>query len=140
MDKKIVRYLTKMKVCSMATTVNNVPYCANCYYAFDEKTSLILFLSDEKTRHIKEALQNKNVAGTIYSNAKTIATLKGIQFTGKFIVPTEENKAKFYSIYYKKYPFAKLKPAPIFGILLDFVKMTDNSLGFGTKIIWENTL
>lgn len=137
MDKKISEYIISKKVFSIATSVNNIPYSANCYYAFDPTTFSLLFLSDKTTRHIKEAILNNIIAGTISSEAKTVATIKGIQFTGKFIVPTDENKEDFYTIYYKKFPFAKLKPAPIWAVSIEFIKMTDNTLGFGTKLIWE---
>ena len=137
MNQAILTYLKKMKVFSLATSENNIPYSANCYYAFDENTISLLFLSDTKTRHIKEAIKNLNVAGTISSTAKTVATIKGVQLTGKFIVPTTNEKEKFYAIYYKRFPFAKLKPAPIWGVKVDYIKMTDNTLGFGTKLMWE---
>jgi len=41
-----------------------------------------------------------------------------------------------YQLYYQKFPFAETMPAPIWGIKLDWVKVTDNTLGFGTKLIW----
>ena len=36
MDKKIVAYLKKNNVLTIATAINNQPYCANCYYVFDD--------------------------------------------------------------------------------------------------------
>jgi len=84
-----------------------------------------------------EALKNKNVAGTINTDVITVAKIKGIQFTGEFINPEGAQKEEFYSLYYHKFPFAKAKPSPIWGINLTFIKMTDNTLGFGKKLIWE---
>ncbi len=137
MDKKITNYIADNKVLTMATVLGNVPYCANCFYVFDEKNKLLIFLSDSKTRHISEALKNNNVAGTINSAIKTIAKLQGIQFTGKFINPNEQQTQDFYKKYYQKFPFAKAKPSPIWGINLTSIKMTDNTLGFGKKLKWE---
>ena len=137
MESKIIDYLQKNKVLALATSVNDIPYCANCFYVFDDANKTLVFLSDEKTRHIAEALQNINVGGSIQNGVTTVAKIQGIQFTGEFINPTEEQAKHFYKTYYKKIPFAKAKPSPIWGIQLNWIKMTDNTLGFGKKLIWE---
>lgn len=137
MDKKISEYISENKVMTIATSVNNIPYCANCFYVFDEEKNILIFLSDDTTRHIKEALLNRNVAGTINTEVTTVAKIKGIQFVGEFIQPNEEEKKLFYDTYYNKFSFAKAKPSLVWGIKLHFVKMTDNTLGFATKLKWK---
>jgi hypothetical protein len=137
MENKIVEYISSNKVLTLATSVNDVPYCANCFYVFDEENKTLIFLSDDTTRHIREALQNKNVAGTINTEVTTVAKIQGIQFTGKFIEPTKEEEKDFYEIYYDKFPFARAKPSPIWGVELISIKMTDNTLGFGKKLVWS---
>ena len=137
MDKKIKEYITKNKFLTLATCKDNQPYCANCFYVFDEANQILIFLSDELTRHITEAIANKNVAGTINTEVTTVAKIQGIQFSGEFITPTEEEQKIFYNLYYKNFPFAKAKPSPIWGIALNNIKMTDNTLGFGKKLIWK---
>ena len=137
MDKKIINYISTNKVFTIATCNNHVPYCANCFYVFDSTTNTLIFLSDDETRHIIEAKKNKNVAGTINTDVISVAKIKGIQFIGQFICPEEAQEEAFYLMYYKKFPFAKAKPSKIWGINLTFIKMTDNTLGFGKKLIWE---
>jgi hypothetical protein len=137
MDKKISNYISENKVLTIATSVNNVPYCANCFYVFDEDKKILIFLSDETTRHISEALLNRNVSGTINTEVTTVAKIQGIQFTGEFIQPTKEEEKDFYEIYYGKFPFARAKPSPIWGVELISIKMTDNTLGFGKKLVWS---
>ena len=137
MEKKISNYISVAKVFTIATSINDTPYCANCFYVFDEANKFLIFLSDEKTRHISEALLNNRVAGTIDAAITTVAKIQGLQFTGKFINPTEEQQQVFYKTYYNKFPFAKAKSSPIWGIQLNWVKMTDNTLGFGKKLKWE---
>lgn len=139
MDKKIVKYISGNKVLTLATSVEDKPHCANCFYVFDEVNKILIFLSDDATQHIKEALENNNLAGTINTEVTTVAKIQGIQFTGEFINPSKEQQKDFYSIYYKKFPFAKTKPSPIWGIELNWIKMTDNTLGFGKKLIWTKT-
>ena len=137
MDKKILNYIKKNKVLTMATSVNHQPYCAICFYVFDEQTNTLIFLSDNTTKHITDAITNKKVAGTITTEVVTVAKIQGIQFTGEFVNPTKEQEIHFYDKYYSKFPFAKAKPSPIWGIELFSIKMTDNTLGFGKKLMWE---
>jgi len=137
MEKKIAAYISESKVLTIATSINNIPYCANCFYVFDEVNKFLIFLSDEKTRHISEAIQNNRVAGTIDKEVTTVAKIQGLQFIGEFINPTEEQQQGFYKTYYNKFPFAKAKPSPIWGIQINWIKMTDNTLSFGKKLKWE---
>lgn len=137
MEKKIVEFLANNKVLTMATSIDDIPYCANCFYVFDEKNRVLIFLSDDSTRHIGEAIKNKHVAGTINTEVTTVAKIQGVQFTGEFIIPTKEEGKQFYAIYYDKFPFARAKPSMVWGIQLLTVKMTDNTLGFGKKLMWN---
>lgn len=137
MDEKIIKYIKKNKVLTIATSVDNFPYCAICFYVFDEQSTTLIFLSDITTKHITDALTNNKVAGTITTEVVTVAKIQGIQFTGEFINPDEIQEASFYEKYYSKFPFAKAKPSPIWGVQLSSIKMTDNTLGFGKKLLWD---
>ncbi len=37
----------------------------------------------------------------------------------------------------KRYPFAILMKTQLWVVDLDFIKLTDNRLGFGKKLIWK---
>ncbi|MDF1673425.1 MAG: hypothetical protein P1U41_07950 [Vicingaceae bacterium] len=137
MEEKISTYLKENKVLTIATSVDDKPYCASCFYAYDETDNLLIFSSDDHTKHIIDANLNKVVAGTICTEVTTIVKIQGIQFTGTFINPSEEEVKALYSTYYEKFPFARAKPAPIWAITLNWIKMTDNTLGFGKKLEWE---
>jgi uncharacterized protein YhbP (UPF0306 family) len=137
MDKKIEAYILTNKVFTLATAINDNPYCAHCFYVYDAENKLLLFLSDNATQHIKGALQNNKVAGSIFNGETTIVKIQGIQFVGEFIAPDKSQGKRFYQLYYDKNPFAKAKPSPIWAIQLNWIKMTDNTLGFGKKLIWE---
>jgi len=137
MDKRIVKFLKTNKVLTIATAVDNKPYCASCFYVFDEENKLLIFLSDKKTKHIYNALINEKVAGTINQSINVISKIKGIQFKGKFINPDGKPEKQYYHLYFEKFPFSKVIPSPIWAIALTWIKMTDNTLGFGKKLIWE---
>ena len=136
MNQSIVKFLSEKKVITLASSINEQPYCAHCFFAFDQENNRLLFLSDENTRHVSEALQNNLVAGTVNSESISVAKLQGIQFTGNFIKPDKQVQKQMYEVYYNKYQFARAKPAPIWAVELVSMKMTDNTLGFGTKHHW----
>lgn len=138
MEKKIFKYINSNQVLTFSTSIDNQSYCALCFYVFDEANHTLIFLSDKETRHIKVAMSNSKVSGTITNDEISISKLRGIQFLGEFIVPDKLLTSEFYDKYYKRFPFARMKPSPIWGIKLSYIKMTDNTLGFGKKIIWQN--
>ena len=137
MEDKIEHFIAENKVFTMATSSNGDPHCASCFYAYDKVNKTLIFSSDDHTKHITDAIANTNVAGTINTEVTAIVKIQGIQFTGEFINPTKEEAKGLYSIYYNKFPFARAKPAPIWGVQLNWIKMTDNTLGFGNKLEWE---
>lgn len=139
MDKKIVSFLEAQKNMSLCTAMDNVPHCASCFYAFVNEGSWVVFKSDKRTKHIVDALINDKVAGTIIPDIDRIGTVKGIQFLGKFVVPAGHLLEQAKKKYYGKYPFALAFTGDLWAIELLSVKMTDNTLGFGKKLIWERS-
>ena len=137
MDKKIESFINEQKNLTLCTTIDNNPYCANCFYVYSGEDNFLVFKSDRTTKHIANALINDNVAGTIIPDISKIGTIKGIQFTGKFIAPADKLLEKAKSIYYNRFPFALPMTGEIWVIELISVKMTDSTLGFGKKLTWE---
>lgn len=140
MDKKIQSFMEGQKNLTFCTAVDNNPYCASCFYAYLPEGNFIVFKSNEKSTHICNALINDNVAGTIIPDLDKTGTIRGIQFVGKFIVPTGDLLEQAKKIYYSKYPFAVVVPGDFWTIELVSIKMTDNTLGFGKKLAWEKVL
>lgn len=135
-NKRIIEFLKANTALALATCKDNVPHCANCFYVYDEELNLLIFKSRPGTRHIHEALVNNNVAGTILPDKLEPTKIQGIQFSGYFSEPKDELLQLAKTSYYKRYPFAIAFPGNLWIIELDNIKMTDNSLGFGTKIEW----
>ena len=81
-------------------------------------------------------LAQPRVAGAIALETTMIGKIQGIQFTGM----SAELKGELYetalSVYLKKFPVAVFKKLILWSIVPDFIKMTHNRLGFGTKLIW----
>lgn len=137
--QKAFDFIQAAKVLTYCTSVDQQPHCAPCYYSFLKQGEdyFLLFKSSEDTQHIREALINPLVAGSILPNRKMeVSSNQGIQFKGLFIVDSEE-RAKLKKSYYAKFPFAKAVPGEVWAIQLEHIKMTDNTLGFGKKLKWS---
>ena len=136
-NERIISFLKQNTNLTLATSENNVPHCANCFYAYNEEENMLVFKSNAETNHIRQALENNNIAGSITADKLDTAKIQGIQFCGIFFKPQMELLDSLKKTYYKKYPFAVAFPGNIWGVELAYIKMTDNTLGFGKKIEWS---
>ncbi|HMU77077.1 MAG TPA: hypothetical protein PKA86_04575 [Bacteroidia bacterium] len=138
MDAQIENFIGSQKNMTLCTSINNTPECANCFYTFMPDGDYLIFKSKKTTGHVSHALVNNKVAGTILPDISKIGSIKGIQFSGVFLEPQEDLLEKAKKIYYSKFPLALGISGELWLIKLTYTKMTDNTLGFGKKLIWEN--
>jgi uncharacterized protein YhbP (UPF0306 family) len=86
--------------------------------------------SSEDTRHVSLALKNPKVSGIIHLETKQIGKIQGIQYSGIWRkADKQEEKA-----YLKKYPYALALNPKLWHIDIEYIKFTDNTLGFGKKL------
>ena len=139
MDNKIATFLSTNKVVAYSTSVNDNPHSASCFYAahISDSSVHLIFKSNRETKHITNALINPKISGTILPDVDKIGFVKGIQFYGQFIAAEGDFQEKIKQVYYKKFPFAHPMKGDVWAIELRYIKMTDNKLGFGKKLIWE---
>jgi uncharacterized protein YhbP (UPF0306 family) len=138
-DKKVISFFRKHHVLTVATTVNNEPWCANCFYVYLEDENALVFTTDMDTRHGKEFVMNPLVAGSVVLETMVIGKIRGIQFQGQVSEPEGEMLAKARRAYLKRFPPAILMDTHLWIVKLTHIKMTDNRLGFGKKIIWTQS-
>jgi len=138
MHKAIVQFINKHYLLALATSKDNLVYCCNVYYVFNQENNSFIFSSDTKTKHAQDFIANPNVAGTIALETKEISKIQGVQLLGKI----EELKGKPLKIakeqYVKAHPYSRLMETHLWEMELTFAKMTHNRLGFGKKLIWES--
>ena len=135
-DGRIIKFFRKHHVLTIATTVDNEPWCANCFYVYLEEENALIFTTDSDTRHGKEFIKNPNVAGSVVLETMVIGKIRGIQFQGIVSEPEGELLSKAKWAYLKKFPPAALMDTHLWIVRLTLIKMTDNRLGFGKKLIW----
>jgi len=137
-DSRIIRFFRKHHVLTIATTVENEPWCANCFYVFLEKENALVFTSGLDTRHGQEFLKNPLVGGSVVLETMIIGRIRGIQFLGIISEPEGDLLSKAKSAYLKRFPVAALMDTRLWIVKLTYIKMTDNRLGFGKKLIWSD--
>jgi uncharacterized protein YhbP (UPF0306 family) len=136
-DEKIIRFFRKHHVLTIATSVNNEPWCANCFYVYLENENALVFTTGPETRHGEEFLKNKSVAGSVVLETPVIGKIRGIQFQGIVAEPEGELSETAKKAYLKRFPVAMLMETHLWIVDLTLIKMTDNRFGFGKKLLWR---
>ncbi len=132
--EKIALFLQKHHVMTLATSDAEFLSACNLFYVYDTQSASFVVASSEDTTHIKHIIQNPKVAGSVVLETKTIGKIEGVQFRGEFLT-LEDNGLK--KLYFKNFPYALAMNPKLWQIRVDFFKLTDNTLGFGKKLIWE---
>ncbi|MCX6232473.1 MAG: hypothetical protein NTZ33_13130 [Bacteroidetes bacterium] len=137
-DERIITYIAEHHIFTLATSNNNLPYTATCFYVYLPELNMFVFTSDTTTKHISDTVEQSYVAGAIALETSIIGKIRGIQFCGPIKRLTGKELTQAKKVYIHKFPIAMLAKTTLWGITPDFIKMTDNRLGFGKKLIWDN--
>lgn len=137
-SKRIIDFITKHHVLTLATSCDNRAYCCNCFYIYLEAENILVFTSDKTTQHIKHTEKQNYVAGSIVLETKIVGKICGIQFNGYISEAKDDMFKKARKAYLKRFPYAIVVKTAFWIVELTFIKMTDNRLGFGKKLIWES--
>ena len=133
-EKKITDFIARHHVLTLATsTADGLPYCAACFYAYDKARNLFIFTSDDATCHAQQMVANSNVACAITLETRVVGKVQGLQICGV----ARRGEAEDRSVYVKRFPYAAVAPLNIWVVEPTFMKLTDNTLGFGKKLIWN---
>jgi uncharacterized protein YhbP (UPF0306 family) len=134
----IHQFISNQTVASICCT-NSIGelHCFSCYYAFDTKAGLLYFKTGDQNQHMLWMQQQPQIAGTILPAKLNKLQVKGIQLNGTLLPVGDVATKDASKRYHLKYPFALAMPGTVQTIRIHQLKMTDSSLGFGTKLIWE---
>jgi len=132
--EKIEEFLNAHHVLSLATSDSEELSVCSLFYAYSKEKNSFIVASSSDTLHIKHISKNKNIAGNILLETKTVGKIQGLQFRGEFIA-LEDSELK--KLYFKNFPYALALSPKLWQIKVNYFKMTDNRLGFGKKIIWQ---
>lgn len=119
---------------SLATSTKDELSVCSLFYVYDKNSKSFVVASSAETLHISHILQNNNIAGNILLETKKIGEIKGLQYRGEFS-PLEEGSLQ--ETYFKAFPYAKDMSPKLWQIKVNYFKLTDNTLGFGKKIVLD---
>jgi len=114
-----------------------MPYCFSCFYSYNSKDHLLYYKSSRDTHHSILLMDKPQVAGTILPDKLQKLLVKGVQFEGTLLAEEDPLAQNAAAQYYLKNPMAMAIPGLVWTIRIDNFKMTDSSLGFGKKILWN---
>lgn len=136
-DQRIIKFIRRHHVLTIATCSGGQPWCANMFYAYVGTANQLVFTSDEHTRHIAEIMENSRAAGSIVLETKVVGRLQGLQLTGIIRKPAPEEEGAARKAYLSRFPYAAVADLNLWIFEPDCLKFTDNTLGFGKKLFWE---
>jgi len=134
--KNLIEFIDEHHLLCISTCNDNLPYSANCFYAFDKDNIRFVIASDKKTEHIKNSKLNPNFSAVIALETKEVGKIRGIQFRG--IIKKANVKEK--ALYLKTYPYALALNPTLWSLHVEYIKFTDNRLGFGKKKIYKKEI
>ena len=135
MDERFIKFIKKHHVLTLATVNSEgMPYVANCFYAYDTKRDLFVFTSDLATRHGAEMAANSSVALSIVLETRIVGRVQGLQVTGSALRGDDEAR----KCYIKRFPYAAAADLELWMVEPTMMKLTDNTLGFGKKLLWQS--
>lgn len=137
LDKRIATFIHEHHVLTLATCFEEEAYCSNVFYVYLEEENCFVFTSDEKTKHISDISHNLFVAGSVVLETETVGKIQGLQLQGMAFEATGDFKRKAKKAYLKRFPYAILASTPLWAVEMTYAKFTNNTLGFGKKLIWK---
>ena len=137
MEKRITDFIKKHHVLTLATSNKGLPWVAHCFYAYLEDKNVFVITSGRDTKHIQDLEDGNEVAASIVLETSVVGKIQGIQLRGRLNESEGEMLKAVKNAYVMRFPFAALMDTTLWVLEVEYVKMTDNRLGFGKKLIWE---
>ena len=145
----IRQLLEEHSTITLATTDGERLWATAVFFASDMELNLY-FVSDRRTRHGRNLAANARVAGAISANCTTWSEIRGLQLEGNVTVLEELARLSALKIYLAKFPdvsslmerprdknektiATRLREARIYRLSPEWIRLIDNSKGFGYK-------
>ena len=135
--RRAVTFIRQHHVLTLATAAGNIPWVANCFYAYSEKANYFVLTSGADTRHIRDLIEGNTVAASIVLETRAVGKIRGLQVQGTLEAPPPGLHRETRKLYLRRFPYAALMDTTLWILRPVMMKMTDNRLGFGKKIVWE---
>ena len=144
-----VTLMREINVMSLSTCAGDAPWAASVFFVADDALRLY-FVSSGSSRHGENMLANSRAAATINRDHDNWLTIRGLQLEGQVGVVPASDRDRALSLYLDKFPaIAGLRDAPsseqerkivdrlmaadFYCLVPDWLRLIDNSAGFGFK-------
>ncbi len=140
-NARIEAFLAAHNTLSLATVgEDGQPHACAVFYAVDADMTLY-FLSEPKTLHVRHIGEGAVVAATIEANNQEWTSIRGLQLHGRASPCQGQEVDQARALYTARYPFVgraqtlagPLTRARFYRIVPSWVRLIDNTLGFGHK-------
>ena len=149
LKSSICRYLMRHTTLSLATCRDNQAWSTDLFYASDVSCRLY-FVSSDTTRHCQNIAANPQVSVSISGEFTDWGAIKGLQLDGVASLVSNSDRDAVHAIYIAKFPslrklyeapeneqdrqiVARLSESHFYRITPSWVRLIDNSKGFGHK-------
>ncbi len=135
---KIAAFIRKHHVMTLATAgvADGRPWVAHAFYAWMPDDKRFVFMNNPATRHGAEMSANPHVAAAIALETRVVGRLQGLQIEGEVRLAEGETLEAARRAYLRRFPYAGVMEQPLWVLEPTLMKLTDNTLGFGKKLIW----
>ena len=137
-DRRITDFIARHHVLTLSTVADGMPHCCNLFYAYDPQRNLFAVTSSDETLHARQARQNPRIAASVVLETRVVGKVQGLQIRGTMMPAEAETLPSVRKVYLGRFPYAAAVKLELWTIRPDFMKLTDNRLGFGKKIVWED--
>ncbi|MDR2912407.1 MAG: pyridoxamine 5'-phosphate oxidase family protein [Alistipes sp.] len=142
----IEKFVRKHHVMTLATVGSDgQPWCAHLFYAWMADERCFVFTTGDETRHGAQMIACPRVAAAIALETRIVGRVQGLQIEGE-VKRVECNTsgeeaalaAAARRAYLRRFPYAAAMPGLELWVLSpSLMKLSDNTLGFGKKLIWQ---
>ena len=134
--EKINSFLQEHHVLSLATFYADELNVCSLFYIYSLHENSFIFASSDTTTHIQQLKENSHVSGNILLETKDVTKIQGVQFRG---IASVNDNSGLEKLYFEAFPHAKTMQPQLWKIQVNYLKMTDNTLGFAKKLIWQDS-
>lgn len=136
-DARMLKFIHQHHLLTLATTDGAEPWCCSCYYTYRPEQNIFVFSTDLHTLHAQHMAANPRVAANIALETKIPGKIRGIQISGRVEKLEGQALSQARKAYILAFPIAALMETCLWALHPHKLKMTDNRMGFGKKLLWE---
>ena len=137
LEAGMARFIGRHHLMMLATQGGEGVHAASLFYAWEPESCRFIFTSAPETLHARHFTADPRVAAAIAPETSRIGRIRGVQLRGRVSRPEAGEQEALERLFRRRFPFAALMSLDLWVLEPEWIKYTDNTLGFGTKSVWE---